>query len=302
MKTQTIMLLGASGQIGQALQHQPLPPDWRLDCYSHAQLDITHHGAVQKMLAETQPALVINLAAMTAVDQCEKEQDKAVAINFEAAANLAAHCATNDIPLIHLSTDYVFDGRDGGRPYTTNHKMNPLSFYGHSKMMGEEAVRQTHSWHVILRVSSVFSEFGANLLPRLLHLIDTRDELRLVTDQIAAPTYAPDIALALVTIATGILQGKSDGFGTLHLCGEPACTRLQFTEAIAEAYRPYSNRTPKLLPALSSDFPGLAERPVYSVLDCSRIHKLYGIAQKPWRDGLRRAIASLQKQKAQGIA
>ena len=294
MSIKRILLLGAAGQIGQALQHHNLPVDWQLGSLTRTECDITDRRSVQQAVQSFKPDLVINAAAMTAVDLCEKEQDKAMAVNFEAAATIAAQCSTHDIPLIHLSTDYVFDGHDGGRPYTVHHKMSPLSVYGHSKMMGEEAIRHSHPWHAILRVSSVFSEFGQNLLPRMLNLIDTRDELKIVTDQISCPTYAPDIAEALVTMTHGILAGTFDRFGTFHYCGEPAVTRMEFVQAIMASYAPYTDRRPTIGAALSTDFPGLAERPVYSVLDCKRIHDVYGIAQRPWQTGLAKAIGILR--------
>jgi dTDP-4-dehydrorhamnose reductase len=298
MSTKQIMLLGANGQIGQALQHKPLPEGFVLAALSRADCDITDHRAVQNALQNLQPALVLNAAAMTNVDACEKDPALAAVVNFEATANLASQCSSNDIPLIQLSTDYVFDGRDGGKPYTVSDMMCPLNVYGESKMMGEEAIRQTHPWHIILRVSSVFSAFAANILTRTLNLIETKDELRLVTDQIAAPTYAPDIATALLHMAQQVITGKFDGFGTFHLTGEPATTRLEFAEAILEAYAPYATRRPKLLAALSTDFPGYAERPVYSVLDCSRIRSVYGIEQKPWRAGVIDAMAILMKNRS----
>ena len=296
-----VMLFGAAGQVSQALRHEPLPEGWDLGLYTRAECDITSHGAVQSAMREFKPDLVINTAAMTAVDTCETQHDEAMAANFDAPANLASQCSALDIPLIHLSTDYVFDGKDGDIPYTTDAAMNPLSVYGHSKMMGEEAIRHGHPWHVILRVSSVFSAYGANLLPKMLQLLETRDELKIVTDQKGCPTAAPEIAKALLVMSDAILNGKSNGFGTFHLCGAGESTRFEFVEAILEAYLPYTTRRPVLKPALSSDFPGFAERPSYSVLDCSRILEVYGIAQKPWRDGLQDAMKQLMTERQQEV-
>ncbi len=159
-----IMLLGAGGQMGQAVRAEPLPRDWELAALSRAECDITDHRGVHKAVQTFRPDLVINAAAMTAVDKCETEQDQAVATNFEGPANLAAQCSAIDAPLIHISTDYVFDGQDGEVPYKPDDKMNPLSIYGNTKMMGEESVRHELAFHVILRISSVFSAFGTNML------------------------------------------------------------------------------------------------------------------------------------------
>ncbi len=290
MGTKRIMLLGANGQIGQAVRAASLPPDWELGAMGRAECDITDHRAVQAVIQSFRPDLVINAAAMTAVDACETEQDKAVAANFEAPANLAAQCSARDVPLIHLSTDYVFDGRDGEVAYKPDDPMNPLNIYGNTKTMGEESVRHELAWHVILRVSSVFSAYGDNILVRALRNIGQRDELKVVTDQVSCPTYAPDIADALVVIGARILKGHSDGFGTFHLCGEPRATRLEFTQAVMEAYAPYTDRRPRILPAKSSDFPGFAERPAWSVLDCAKIRAVYGIAQKPWHEAVEASV------------
>jgi len=295
MAAKRIMLLGAGGQIGLALRAQPLPADWELAAYGRSECDITNHGVVQSAIRNFKPNIVINAAAMTAVDKCETDRPQAIAANFDAPANLAAQCSVADIPLIHLSTDYVFDGEGRNTPYGEDDEVDPLSVYGDSKMMGEEAVRHSHPWHVILRTSSVFSAFGTNLLTRTLHALDTRDELKIVTDQKSGPTAAQDVAKALVVMTDAILRGKSNGFGTFHLCGAPPATRLEFVQAIMDAYAPHTTRRPTILPALTSDFPGFAPRPAYSVLDCSKILRIYGIAQNAWRDGLAEAMHILMR-------
>jgi len=295
MAAKRIMLLGAGGQVGQALVHQQMPNDWEFRAYGHAECDITKHRVVQDEIRTFKPDLIINSAAMTAVDKCETEIDQAMAANFEGPTNLASQCSVLDIPLIHISTDYVFDGTEGETPYKPDHQMNPPNIYGSSKMMGEEGVRNELAWHVILRISSVFSEFGNNLLTRMLQSIDTRDELKAVTDQKSCPTPAQDIAKALLTISTALLHGKGNGFGTFHYCGEGAATRLEFVEAIMKAYAPYTEKRPKILPALTGDFPGFAPRPPYSVLDCTKIRDVYGVQQKPWREGLTAAMQVLMR-------
>jgi len=293
------MLLGAGGQIGQALRAEPLPADWQLGAYAHADLDITQPQAVRNAVLDFRPDLIINSAAMTAVDQAEKEPERALAANFEAVATIAALCSARDVPLIHLSTDYVFDGHDGEVPYLPDSRMHPLNVYGESKMMGEEAVRHELAFHVILRVSAVFSAFGANLLTKTLKMIDEKDELTIVTDQKSCPTPAPDIAKALIAIAAAVLHGKHDGFGTFHLCGAPEATRFEFVQAIMEAYAPYTARRPKITPVRSADLSGFAERPAYSVLDCAKIRAVYGIDPKPWREGLARSMDRLMQSRRQ---
>lgn len=295
MATKRIMLLGANGQVSQALRAETLPTDWQLGAYGHAECNITDHRAVQTAIETFKPDLVINTAAMTAVDKCETEHQQAIDANFEGPANLAAQCSTRDIPLIHLSTDYVFDGTDGNKPYKTDDEMHPINFYGESKMMGEQAVQHSHAFSVILRISSVFSAYGTNLLTKMIQAIETKDELKIVTDQICAPTPAQDVAKALITITETLMHGKSGGYGIFHLCGTPEVNRLEFSQAMMDVYAPFTTRRPKILPALSSDFPGFAARPPYAVLDCSKIRDVYGIKQRPWCEGLDEAMVTLMQ-------
>jgi dTDP-4-dehydrorhamnose reductase len=296
MSAKRIMLLGAQGQIGQAVRAEPLPADWQIGAFAHADLDIAQHQLTRNAMLDFRPDLIINAAAMTNVDEAEKNHEHAMAVNFEAIANLAALCSARDIPLIHLSTDYVFDGHKTS-PYRPEDPMHPLNAYGESKMMGEEALRHELAWHVILRVSAVFSAFGKNMLTKMLTMIDARDELTIVTDQKSCPTYAPDIAKAIIVIATALLKGKHDGFGTFHLCGTPEAARFEFVQAILELYAPYAARRPKMIPVLSADIASAAPRPAYSALDCTKIRDVYGITQKPWREGMAEAMATLMRER-----
>ena len=287
-----ILLLGGNGQVGQALIAAARNENWEIKAPPREECDITQPRLTNKIIMHFKPDLIINSAAVTNVDQCEKEPAMAEAANFRGPANLAAQCSVHDIPLIHLSTDYVFDGDDGGVPYTEDVPMSPLGVYADTKMMGEMAVRQELAWSVVLRVSSVFSAFGNNLLIRMLAMLAKNDEVKIVSDQTSCPTYAPDIASTLVTLTNDILRGKHDGFGIFHYCGAPAATRLAFVEAIMDAYEPFAKKRTRILPALSSDFPG-ATRPPYSVLDCAKILKVYGIEQQDWKNGLGTALKIL---------
>lgn len=296
MAKHRIMLLGAAGQIGQALQHlgrsKALPETWDLALFSRAECDITSPAMLRDAIQTTRPDLLINAAGLTHVDEAEKDEKLAMATNFHAVAQMAAQCATLDIPMIHLSTDYVFDGREQ-RLYTPKDQMNPLNTYGGSKMMGEEALRGEHPFHVILRVSSVFSAFRRNLLTTVLALAQEREELRFVTDIVSTPTYALDIAHAITTMGQEILDGKIDGYGTFHLTGAPVASRYEFVEEVLRAYEPYAKRLPKLTATVCAEFPDDVRRPAHSAMDCAKIKAVYGIEQKPWKDGLREALAML---------
>lgn len=281
-----ILLLGAGGQVGQAIQLQPLPQHWELHALKRADLDITHVSALRDMMQRIKPDLVINSAGLTNVDQAEKDPAAAMAANFEAVANLAAQCAAHDKPLIHLSTDYVFDGRDH-TPYAVDAPMNPINHYGASKLLGEEAIRQTLPWHVILRISSVFSLYGRNILTNLLQMLPTKDEIRMVTDIQSNPTPAMAVAECVVRIARQLLDGKAGGYGTFHFCGQPDASRYDFAAAVLAAAQNYVARLPTLHPAKRAEFAGGAERPAYTVMDCSKLHRIYGISQPDWQAALK---------------
>lgn len=290
MAMKRIMLLGAGGQVAQALRAETLPSDWKLAAYGRTECNITDHRAVQNAIQSFKPDFVINAAAMTNVDLCETNQEQAAFTNFEGPANLAAQCSAVDVPLLHLSTDYVFDGRESDHPYRPEDKMNPINVYGNTKLMGEESVRHEHAWHIILRTSLVFSALGSNVLTKTLQAIDKGDELKIPTDQIACPTYAPDLAKAIITMANAILLGKVDGFGTYHYCGEPAASRFDFVKSIADVY----GKPSKITPAKLTDFPDKAPRPAYSALDSTKLRTVYGIEQNQWQTGLKEALQKLK--------
>jgi dTDP-4-dehydrorhamnose reductase len=275
----------------------PIPHDWQLTGLDSSQLDITNHSAVRDKVQSLSPDLIINTAAITDVDGAEKDEMMATRINFFAVANLAAQCSSRDIPLIHISTDFVFDG-EHDKPYLPDDLMNPINIYGKTKLLGEEAVRHELAWHVIIRTSSLFSACGNNIVTKALGWIDTKDELKIVDDRVICPTYAPDLARAMMTVSTALLDGKADGFGTFHFCGEPALSQYDFTAAIIDAYAPHKTKTPKLLRAKSSDFAAYAKRPLYSVMDCEKIRAIYGVEPSGWQQGVNETVAQYVQQKA----
>ena len=292
MTIKRILFFGGSGQIGQAFKAETKPKDWEIIAPTSSSCDITSTNALRTLMQLTKPDLVINSAAMTNVDACEKEHDRARAINFEAVATMVAQCSALDVPLIHLSTDYVFDGRDGAHPYMPDSPMNPLNAYGETKMLGEEAIRHDFPWHVILRVSSVFSAYSSNILTNILKSIDVGSEINVPSNQLSTPTYAPDVTQALVIIGDAILHGKSNGFGTFHLSGDHPAPRQQFAQAIMDAYAPHTSHRPSIIPVDRSKVAGIAPRPAYSVLDCVKIATVYDIKPKSWRDGVTKSVAA----------
>ena len=214
-----ILVTGANGQVGHALVEAG---GEQVVGLGRAALDITDRAAVQRAVAQHAPDVVVNAAAYTAVDRAESEPERAHWVNRDGPAHLAETCADAGIPLVHLSTDYVFDGTKGA-PYTEADATNPLGVYAQSKVAGEEAVRERLDRHVILRTSWVFGAHGANFVRTILRLMGERETLRVVADQHGNPTAATDIARAALDIAEQIERGHTS-WGTYHFAGQPATT------------------------------------------------------------------------------
>lgn len=297
MTQHKIMLLGAAGQIGQSLQSLSLqkgfPHNWELLSYSLAECNITNPSELRDTIQQSRPELIINASGVTSVPQAQRDPAFATAVNFHAVAQMAAQCSTLDIPLIHLSTDQVFDGTKTS-PYLPDDQMNPINHYGDTKMMGEESVRHELAWHVILRTSSLFSAFRSNILTKALTSIKNKPEVRVVTDLVNAPTYALDVAKAIVVIGSQLLAGKADGYGTFHLTGSPAVSRYDFVEAVAQTYHARTGANlPVLVPTISAEFAEEIRRPAYSALDCQKIKDIYGIEQQDWHPRINEALSLL---------
>lgn len=298
-----ILITGASGQLGHTLQMHPLAQQHNMIARSHQMLDITDLNSVKAAIELHQPDIVINAAAYTAVDKAETEQARCFMINRDGAHNLAVSCEAAGIPLIHVSTDYVFDGKRA-TPYLEHDATLPLNVYGESKLAGEAAVRMACKKHVILRVSGIHSLQGHNFLNTILRLANERTELNMVGDQITCPTYAGDIAGAIYTICEKIATaGNNNHFiqdakvtpatnhhakwGTYHYCSNPPASWYDFASAILEHARSRGTVTLEKLNRITTDqYKTPATRPAYSVLNCDKIQHDYGISQPNWRDSL----------------
>ncbi|MEK6202069.1 MAG: dTDP-4-dehydrorhamnose reductase, partial [Desulfobulbaceae bacterium] len=269
MDNAPILLTGANGQVGYEVSRLASERGWPLTALTRQQLDIGDGEAVERIVAQLQPALIINAAAYTAVDRAEQEVEAAMRANRKGPANLAASCQGRHIPLIHLSTDYVFDGNKA-EAYDEVDTAAPTGVYGLSKWEGEEEVRSRLRQHLIIRVSWVFGPHGNNFVKTMLRLAAERDELRVVADQRGCPTYATHIACALLSLADKIRQGTDISWGTYHLCGMPETTWHGFAETIIrEAVKiGLLAHTIPVHPITTSDYPTPARRPQNSVLDC----------------------------------
>ncbi len=282
-----IIIIGAQGQVGWELTRRAPALGHDMLAWDVAELDITDAAAVDRQLAASGVEVVINAAAYTAVDKAEQEPELAFAVNRDGPAHLAAACARLNIPLLHISTDYVYDGRKPG-PYVENDTVTPLGVYGASKLAGDEAVRRLLRRHLILRVSWVFGIHGHNFVKTILRLAREREELRVVADQYGCPTFAGDIADTLLELAgRGAEIDACDGWGVYHYCGEPATTWHGFASAIVELARARELLPVKTVTAITTaDYPTPAARPANSVLDCARLAARLGIQPRPWRVGL----------------
>lgn len=287
-----ILILGTSGQVGTELMRAAWPPGTELVGLARPEVDMARPETVAAAVAEHAPALVVNATAYTAVDKAEGDREAAFAVNRDGPARLAAACAARGAALIHISTDYVFDGTKPA-PYTEDDPVAPLGAYGASKEAGEAAVRAALPRHVILRTSWVYAAHGANFVKTMLRFGREREEMRVVADQHGAPTAASDIAAAIVAIAGRISAGNDVPWGTYHFTGTGETTWHGFAERVFQRLEAATGRRPRLLAIATADYPTPARRPANSRLDCTRIRTAFGIAAPLWEDSLDRVLDEL---------
>lgn len=293
-----LLVIGRSGQLARELTRARRPEGWALTAIGRERLAAPEHRALADLIDEARPSLVINAAAYTAVDKAESEKEAAYALNRDLPGALAAVCADADIPLIHVSTDYVFDGRKAGA-YLEDDPVNPVSIYGASKEAGERAVRERLSRHVIIRTSWLYSAFGTNFVTSMLRLGQERDELAIVADQEGSPTHAGDLARAILAIAQAVVSGKTDGYGTFHYCNRGRISRYDFAAEIFRRAAAFGIASPKLRAIATPDYPTPAVRPPNSTLDCARIGAIYAILPPAWQDSLQHCLRELLAPPAQ---
>jgi len=288
MKT---LIVGANGQLGQELQRS-VPPGMDLVAADRGLLDIRDHRAVLDYVAAQRPALIINCAAYTAVDGAETKPDLAVQVNAEGPGSLARAAERIDARLLHVSTDFVFDGQ-AREPYKPRQDTRPLGVYGHSKLAGERRVQEILPVDsVILRTAWLYSRFGGNFVKTMLRLMGERDEISVVEDQVGAPTWARGLADALWAFA-----GHPTAKGIYHWTDGGSCSWYEFACAIYEEGRDLGllQRDVAIHAIPTSEYPTPAQRPAYSVLDCSATHTLLGLQPTPWRSQLRSMLEEMVK-------
>ena len=279
-----ILITGRNGQVAQALLSS-LQDLGELSCLGRAELDLADAEAIRAQVRARRPDLIINAAAYTAVDQAESESEQAFAINAIAPGVLAQEAKALGIPLIHYSTDYVFDGSKPS-PYQDDDQPAPLGVYGQSKLAGEQAIAAVGGEHLILRTSWVYSLYGRNFLLTMQHLLQEREELRVVSDQVGAPTWAGTIAAATRELIEHWRNDQAGPWGTFHLTGQGQTSWFGFASAIGEHLQAAGKPCARLLPIASSEYPTPAQRPLNSRLDCSRLQRTWTIQLPDWQTAL----------------
>lgn len=288
-----VLVTGARGQIGSELILEGEKLGLQILATGRDELDITQQQAVNDLIQIQKPDIVINAAAYTAVDQAESESELAYAINRDGPANLAQASENNNIPLLHISTDYVFDGNKTDA-YSETDTPNPQGIYGKSKLKGEHAIESTLKQYIILRTSWVFGAYGNNFVKTMLRLGKERDILKVVVDQEGGPTWAGDIATTLLKLVKRWGEGKRLPWGTYHYSGQPVTTWHGFAEAIFERAEELKmiDKRPRVEPITTAEYPTPAERPLNSILDCGKLAQQLGIGQSDWQPGLEQVLVT----------
>jgi dTDP-4-dehydrorhamnose reductase len=280
-----IAVIGRSGQVAQSLRSLGRARGLYVISAGRPDVDLSAPETIVSFLERTNPDLVVNAAAYTAVDKAESEPDAAFRVNAAGAAHVAAACEKANVPLVHLSTDFVFDGNKRC-PYLETDRVAPISVYGASKAAGEEAVRAACGRHVILRTSWVYAPVGTNFVRTMLRLGAERSELGVVADQRGTPTDAREIAGAILDIAPRLRTAPADIWGTYHLTGSYETTWHKFAEEIFRQAALRGAKVPRLKAISTAEYPTPARRPAYSVLDNGKFIATFGLALPDWRASL----------------
>lgn len=297
MAKNTIVVSGKNGQLGKELQDlSSTYPQFNFIFFDKEELNIADESALQSIFKKYLPAYFINCAAYTAVDKAESEKDLAISINETAVGNIAKACKQSHTKFIHVSTDYVFDG-NGKQPYKEDDKTNAVNFYGQTKLLGERLAIKNNPDTIIIRTSWVYSEYGNNFVKTMLRLMKERKEINVVNDQIGSPTYAKDLAEAIMSIVNSersMVNSKNHDYahsfsGIYHFSNDGIISWYDFSCAIKEI----KHLGCVINPIPTSAFPTPAKRPAYSVFDKTRIQTAFNIQLKNWKESLQECLAKL---------
>ena len=287
----SILIIGSNGQLGSELIAQCDTSCIAASSVDLPEFDITDTVQVDNLMEDTRPSIVINAAAYTDVDGAEIERDTAFQVNRDAPAYLAKVCSHANIPLIHISTDYVFNGEKNS-PYKETDPVSPINLYGQSKLEGEIGICSELKEHIIIRTSWLYGVHGRNFVKTMLRLAKENESIDVINDQFGSPTYAKDLAETVLTVASTIYDQTDIQWGIYHFCNEGVISWHAFAEAIFEIATPIiSMKIQHVRPVSSDEYPSNTRRPPYSMLDCQRIQKQFGIYLKPWRQRLEKMIS-----------
>ena len=289
-----ILVIGKDGQLAKCLKDVSKKFSFEIYFNSKAQLDITDASLLEESILKCRPEVIINCSAYTAVDKAEQYKQDAFAVNSVGVKELAKVCNANSIYLVHISTDYVFDGT-GEEYYKESKSPNPSTIYGQSKLSGEEEIIQSNCKYLIIRTAWLFSEHGKNFFSTMIMLAKERNSLKIISDQFGCPTYGPDLAFAIFSAVPYIMKGEK--IGLYHFGGFKSCSWDIFAEEIfKEAYR---KRVIKKIPAIervdSKEFVTLAKRPKNSRLDSSLFYSTFNVEPSNWKRGIKKSLEGISK-------
>lgn len=293
-----LLILGANGQVGRALLDQASKRGIEVIGLARADFDLTELESIALKLMAYKPSAIINAAAYTAVDKAEEEEPLATLINGQAPALVAAFCRRHEIPFIHYSTDYVFNGEGGNRPWQETDKPNPINAYGRSKLAGEDGIMKYGRKYLIFRTSWVYDALGKNFVRTILRLGQEKESLKVVDDQWGAPSYAPHIADATLDALENAEKSPRFPSGIYHLCGGGETNWLGFakqifTQAHKSGFKDIKTTQVDGIP--SSEYPTAAIRPHNSRLDCSKARQVLGVALPHWEEGLQECMEAIRE-------
>ena len=286
-----VLILGSNGQLGRCLTEEFLKISNNIFSFSRKEIDISDTELLNKVLIDKKPEIVINASAYTNVDSAEEEQEQANLINNVSVGRLATICKTLNIKLIHFSTDYIFKG-DNRNPYLEDSIKCPINFYGKTKLLGENSVINSGCKYMIFRISWVYSEYGKNFLKSMLEMGKIKNELSIVDDQIGCPTYARDIARAIVQVCNSKTINTAEGI--FHLSAPQVMSWFDFAEKIYTNAKNEGYKVPeKLISISTSDYPTKASRPSFSVLDCTKFINKFSITFSSTDNSIKEVLANI---------
>ena len=298
-----VLVIGRQGQVARSLEQCGQARPHQLIALGRPDLDMTDAASVEQALEDIAPDIVVNAAAYTAVDKAESDEANAFQVNSHAVARLAEQTADRDIPIVHFSTDYVFDGENRA-PYIETDAVAPIGVYGHSKLAGEAHIRANNPKHLILRTAWVYSPFGNNFVRTMLRLAEDRDELGVVSDQVGSPSYAVHLAEGLLDMLDKLENSQITAWGTYHMAGTGEASWADMAERVFADSASQGGPTAQVKRIKTTEFPTPAKRPANSRLNTDNLYEDWNVRLPDWQAGVQDCVARLMvrsKTDAKGV-